>query len=323
MEFSGMTISGGVSIVPPPPSNKAIFGYGSTGNGSGFVATTNLVSNTGVVATDTAGVGTARMQVSATGYGTDKAIFGYGTTTGAAPGSTAITNLVSNTGVVATDTTGVGTARRGPAAAGYGSSGQAIFGYGRNSTPGFEGHVSMTNLVSNTGVVGNDVTGVGTARWELAAAGYGTDKAIFGYGGAYAGNESMTNLVSNTGVVATDTTGVGTGRNGLAAARYGSSGQAIFGYGTGNSGIVSVTNLVSNTGIVSTDTTGVGTSRYRIAASGYGSDKAIFGYGYTNQGPGASYSMTNLVSNTGVVATDTTGVGTARNSLGAATYGYA
>jgi hypothetical protein len=32
----------------------------------------------------------------------------------------------------------------------------------------------MTNLVTNTGVVGNDVTGVGTARQGLAAASYGT-----------------------------------------------------------------------------------------------------------------------------------------------------
>ena len=31
----------------------------------------------------------------------------------------------------------------------------------------------MTNLVSNTGVVSTDVTGVGTARSTLAAAGYG------------------------------------------------------------------------------------------------------------------------------------------------------
>jgi hypothetical protein len=37
--------------------------------------------------------------------------------------------LVSNTGVVANDTTGVGTGRNGVAAAGYGSTGQAIFGY--------------------------------------------------------------------------------------------------------------------------------------------------------------------------------------------------
>ena len=32
----------------------------------------------------------------------------------------------------------------------------------------------MTNLVSNTGVVATDTTGVGTARYELAAAGYST-----------------------------------------------------------------------------------------------------------------------------------------------------
>ena len=48
----------------------------------------------------------------------------------------------------------------------------------------------------------------------------------------------------------------------------------------------------------------------------YGTQKAIFGYGST----GANVSMTNLVSNTGVVATDTTGVGTARYDLAAAGY---
>jgi hypothetical protein len=77
------------------------------------------VSNTGVVATDTTGVGTARSSLAAAGYGTDTAIFGYGTTGGGA-GITAVTNLVSNTGVVATDTTGVGTARADLAAAAYG-----------------------------------------------------------------------------------------------------------------------------------------------------------------------------------------------------------
>ena len=92
---------------------------------------------------------------------------------------------------------------------------KAIFGYGLTGT-----YSSLTNLVSNTGVVAADVTGVGTGRYALAAAGYGTDKAIFGYGfdGAFA---SMTNLVSNTGVVAADVTGVGTARQQLAAASYG------------------------------------------------------------------------------------------------------
>jgi len=77
----------------------------------------------------------------------------------------------------------------------------------------------MTNLVSNTGVVSSDTTGVGTGRGYTAAAGYGTDKAIFGYG--YTGTEvSITNLVSNTGVVSNDVVGVGTARYGLAAAGY-------------------------------------------------------------------------------------------------------
>ena len=77
----------------------------------------------------------------------------------------------------------------------------------------------MTNLVSNTGVVTTDVTGVGTARYYLAASGYGGDKAIFGYGYTTV-SVSMTNLVSNTGVVTTDVTGVGTARYGPAAASY-------------------------------------------------------------------------------------------------------
>ncbi len=279
----------------PPGTQQAIFGYGTTGSA---VNMTNLVSNTGIVATDTTGVGTARYALSGAGYGLDKAIFGYGNTGTVS----SLTNLISNTGVVATDTTGVGTARDWTASASYGID-KAIFGYGENGA-----NSAITNLVSNTGVVATDTTGVGTARGQLAAAGYGVDKAIFGYG-TTGSAVNMTNLVSNTGVVATDTTGVGTARFDLAAAGYGSD-KAIFGYG--NTGAVaSMTNLVSNTGVVATDTTGVGTARYSLDACAYGSDKAIFGYGYT----GSYVNMTNLVSNTGVVATDTTGVGTARSAL--------
>jgi len=71
-----------------------------------------------------------------------------------------VTNLVSNAGVVASDVTGVGTARQGLAACEYGGD-KGIFGYGSG--------LSTTNLVSNAGVVGTDVTGVGTARASLAA----------------------------------------------------------------------------------------------------------------------------------------------------------
>ena len=70
--------------------------------------------------------------------------------------------------------------------------------------------------------------------------------------------------------------------------------------------------------MVGTNVTGVGTARYALAAAGYGGDKAIFGYGYTS----ANSSLTNLVSNTGVVGTDVTGVGTARYGLGAAGYAF-
>jgi hypothetical protein len=242
------------------------------------------------------------------GTATQRAIFGFGT----AGGGLSTTNLVSTTGVVAGNTTGVGTARYYLAAASYGGD-KAIFGYGTSGAV-----VSLTNLVSNTGAVATDTTGVGTAREGLAAAGYGVDKAIFGYGlNASSVTVSMTNKVANTGVVASDTTGVGTARNFLAAAGYGSD-KAIFGYGD-NGSSVSMTNKVSNVGVVATDTTGVGTARGRLAAASYGGDKAIFGYGY--DGGVGNYSITNLVSNTGVVATDTTGVGTARRTLAATNYG--
>jgi len=109
----------------------------------------------------------------------------------------------------------VGTARNGLAACSYGGD-KGIFGFGHNGSI----YVSMTNLVSNVGVVADDVTGVGTARGTgLAATQYGKDKGIFGYG--FTGsNVSMTNLISNAGVVATDVTGVGTARYALAACSY-------------------------------------------------------------------------------------------------------
>jgi hypothetical protein len=291
------------------PTQKAIFGFGNPSY-SVPVSTTNLVSNTGVVATNTAGVGSGRSALAAAGYGGDKAIFSYGADDWS---FYLTTNLVSNTGVVATDTAGVGTGRSALAAAGYGGD-KAIFGFGYTTNTNV-----ITNLVSNTGVVSTDVTGVGTIRQSLAAASYGGGKAIFGFG-YNTTNVSTTNKVSNTGVVASDTAGVGTARYGLAAAGYGGD-KAIFGFGlkvVGYGGAyVSMTNLVSNTGVVATDTTGVGSTRYALAAAGYGGDKAIFGFG---EGPMNATAITNKVSNTGVVAADTAGVGTARLGLAAAGY---
>jgi hypothetical protein len=231
--------------------------------------------------------------------------------------------------VVASDTPGVGTARYGLAAAGYGGD-KAIFGFGFDATrtPNAAEFLNMTNLVSNAGVVASDTPGVGTAKAFNAAAGYGGDKAIFGYGSSGFPLQylNLINLVSNTGVVAADTPGVGTARSTLAAAGYGGD-KAIFGFGFTPTAPISrnTTNLVSNTGVVASDTPGVGTARSNLAAAGYGGDKAIFGFGRSPSfAPDAArfLNMTNLVSNAGVVASDTPGVGTARSNLAAAGYSF-
>ena len=56
----------GIDLDSGLPSKRAIFGYGS--DGYSWRSMTNLVSNTGVVATDTTGVGTARSFVGAAGF---------------------------------------------------------------------------------------------------------------------------------------------------------------------------------------------------------------------------------------------------------------
>ena len=66
----GITFSGGLTFAPGAsggPTQKAIFGYGQSVS---YTAVTNLVSNTGVVATDTTGVGTVRQDLAAAGYST-------------------------------------------------------------------------------------------------------------------------------------------------------------------------------------------------------------------------------------------------------------
>ncbi len=195
-----------------PENDEGIFGFGWI---SGNTGVTNLVSNVGVVASDTAGVGLARRALSACEYGGDKGIVGFGIIGyGAGQYATGITNLVSNAGVVASDVAAVGTARHGPAACGYGGD-KGIFAYGNIAAA-----TDISNLVSNTGVVGADVAGVGTARYYMGACEYGGDKGIFGYGRNNGSDVSITNLVSNAGVVSSDVAGVGTARNGPAACSF-------------------------------------------------------------------------------------------------------
>ena len=94
--------------------------------------------------------------------GNDEGIFGFGENSSANP--TAITNLVSNTGVVSSDVAGVGTARSVPAACEYGQD-KGIFGFGSTGS-----NTAVTNLVSNAGVVASDqAAATGSARNNLAA----------------------------------------------------------------------------------------------------------------------------------------------------------
>ena len=245
---------------------------------------------------------------------TQKGIFGFGS----AGGKLGVTNLMNSSGVIAADTSAVGTARNALAAANYGGD-KAIFAYGN------DGSISNTsNLVNSSGVVASDTSGVGTTRTDLAAAGYGGDKALFAYGAAPSSSvTNVSNLVSSSGVVSADVTGVGTARRYLAAAGYGV-GLAIFGYGRtagGTTEHLSMTNLVNSSGVIGSDVTGVGTARNALAAVSYGEDKALFGFGNGGPGSTAEVSMTNLVSNVGVVGSDVTGVGTGRKGLAAASYG--
>jgi NAD(P)H-hydrate repair Nnr-like enzyme with NAD(P)H-hydrate epimerase domain len=311
----------GKSNIVVVPTQQAIFGFGDAGNPLDTRQSTNLVSNTGVVATEVNNpTAQRRSSLAAATYGGDKALFGFGNAGTPVSGLTAITNLVSNTGVVAADTPGVGTVRRDLAAAGYGAD-KALFGFGNAGSPIYA--TAITNLVSNTGVVAADTPGVGTIRRQLSATRYGGGgKAIFGFGVTAAPTStftSITNLVSTTGVVATDTPGVGTARSGSSAATYGGD-KALFAYGTVSPVNITVSNLVSNTGVVAADTPVLGV-RFNGAAAGYGGDKAIFGYGRTAVTPSPSpgyISSNNLVSNTGVIAATTSGQPRSRGQLACA-----
>ena len=245
--------------------DKAIFAFGEFASGVGFSAISNLVSNVGVIASDTAGVGTAKAGPAASTYGSDgQAIFGYGNAAGSSKQN--ITNKVSNQGVIASDTSGVGTARTNLAAVPFGGD-KGIFAYGYTGSMS-----SVSNKISNTGVVASDVSGVGSARYTLSASKYGVGKGIFGYGlnAGGAGNPlSMTNLVSDSGVIASDVSGVGTARGRLGGAGYGAD-KGIFGFGSPSSGYTAITNKINNLGVVAADTSGVGTARNYISAAAYG-----------------------------------------------------
>ena len=296
-----------VADVPVAPrTQRAIFGFGNINTGA--VGISNLFTSGGNMGSDVTAVGTARKQICGATYGGDKVFFTYGRLHNEVVQS--ITNLVNNSGVVASDSSAAGTKRYGAMAAAFGSSGQAIIGFGDTEA---NDYTNLSNIVSNSGVIASDTTGVGDERRDGVGVGYGVGLALFafGYSGGYL---NVKNLVNSSGVVSADVSGVGTAAAGLAACTYGSSGQAViaFGYRGGNT---NTRNLVNSSGVIAGDSSGAGTARQEMSAASYGGDKGIFAFGnLTNH--------TNRVSNTGTIATDGQAAGTGRRQLAAGGYSY-
>jgi len=238
----------------------------------------------------------------------------------------AISNTVSNTGILQSDTAAVAgvTAQTQKAGCEYGEDKGIHFGGLNNTT----NPISITNLTSNLGIMVADTTGVAgvTARRQLYGCDFGGDKGIFGFGDAsgppFVG---MSNIVSNAGIVASDVAAVGSAREELAACEYsGDKDKGIFGFGLqateGDPPTYSydpITNLVSNLGVIASDTASVAgvTGRTAVAGCSYGGDKGIIGFG------GNYLGLTNLISSAGVVSADTAAVGTGKKYLTACEYG--
>ena len=203
MLMSGLTYGG----------DKCIFGWHTDSSAAvtWYPQKTFTVSNTGVIGSDTTNpTDSYRDSCIGTGYGGDKGIvlYGWGYTTydsssfypSGGTSSDGRANLISNTGIVASETACAGTRREMGSGGEYGGD-KAITAYGYRG-----GFLNTINTISNTGVVSSDTTGVGTARQKPSYTRYGSDKGIFFGGGDFLDPDcQFYNLVSNTGVIATDT----------------------------------------------------------------------------------------------------------------------
>ena len=194
--------------------------------------------------------------------------------------------------------------------------GNAIFGFGFDGLTNFGSNLNTITRFDNTGTyVGSEET-AGTARHALAAASYGVDKAIFGFGYITARVNTITRF-DHTGTYVGSEETAGTARNYPAAASYGGD-KAIFGFGFQSNTITRFDNTGTYVGSEET----AGTARYYLAAASYGGDKAIFGFGYSSLG--GTFTRVNTITrfdNTGVYVGSEENAGTARYGLAAASYG--
>ena len=235
-------------------------------------------------------------------------------------------HLLTNTGVLGAGVTNA-SACIGMEMSGltYGGD-KCIFGWHTDTSASVSWYPQKTNTVSNTGVIGSDTTNpTDSHREACVGASYGGDKGIVIYGQGWSNYNSSTgypgspttlsvgraNLISNTGIVASETACSGTGVMESGGGEYGGDKAITYGGWSGNAWLNRI-NTISNTGVVSSDITGVGTARSKPNYTRYGSDKGIFFSGGTSYDGGIEYQFYNLVSNTGVVATNTSMTNDAR-----------
>ena len=282
--FYNLDIYGKNSKRPYNPRGK-MFGYHTLGFGSGVAA------------------GLLPLQ---------RGIFPFGYSYVAASDSSVYydtSNKVTNQGVMVADTAAANSesGKAQGAGATYGGD-KAVHAFGSNSG----GNISTKNLISNEGVVGADVTGVGTARLELSAVSFGVGNALFAFGTSGSGVVNTRNLVNDVGVIASDANGAGTASTSRYETSFGGldAGTALIALGS-NSG---TRNLVSNTGVVASDSTsGNATSRTQGAGCTFGEDRGILMTG--------SAGHSNIVSNTGAIADDVSFSGTGAISCAACGFG--
>jgi hypothetical protein len=154
--------------------DKILYAFGKTGT-FGYPAYGVTFSNTGdpSSAYSVIDVNQNREYAAGATIDNDKGIVGFAGIANASTsvGTTNSTQLISNTGVLASNQTALtGTIRTYLAGTGLNNSGGfAIFGFGYTSLP-----LNVTNIITNQGIVQNDQSSlIGTARSLLSAASIG------------------------------------------------------------------------------------------------------------------------------------------------------
>lgn len=310
------------------PTQQGIIAMGGREGSGAIYSGRQLISSTGVVSATAASAGPARRALCAVTFGGDKAILTSGTTWPPAfSGVVNFNNLVSNTGVVASATANAGTALAERAGTAYGGD-RGILLFGRNRANNI--NVNTVNLISNTGVVAGDTTApAASARSNAVGVNYGgQNQTAIVFGSGFTDfTPVLVNQISNTGVVSGQISSPAWARRSVCATTFGGD-RALVAWGTGRtqptnplsgSSRIEIFNYISNTGVVGADVSSLPLGG-REAASGmnYGGDKGILMYGETN----TTSLLTNLVSNTGVVAAGITSATAPEFRVGAAAAGF-